>query len=63
MSALRLGEHHFLGLINPDVNLNRMHQLYIVVNTIILLIGFKNVDYFHFSDSKKWLQSKQKSIG
>ena len=21
-------EHHFLGLTNPDVNLNRMHQLY-----------------------------------
>ena len=23
-----LGEHHFLGLTNPDVNLKRMHQLF-----------------------------------
>ena len=28
-ARLRLGEHHFLGLTNLDVNLKRMHQLYI----------------------------------
>ena len=25
---MSLGEHHFQGLTNPDVNLNRMHQLF-----------------------------------
>ena len=30
--GLRLGGHHFLGLTNPDVNLKRMHQLYIVIS-------------------------------
>ena len=30
MSALppEVGEHHFLGLTNPDINLKGMHQLY-----------------------------------
>ena len=29
---LRLGEHHFLGLTNPDVNLKRMHQCIMFCN-------------------------------
>ena len=37
MSCLHcLGEHHFVRLTNPDVNLKRMHQLYIHTGKCIL---------------------------